>query len=375
MKRKFAITALITAITCPLMTLSSNQNPFDDFETNIAEYSKDRIFQLEVDGIRKNSSVENPNSKCCSSGSAFIISKTGLAITSKHLLAEIKDLIPGYHLNLYDYSDPNTWRKTYDFKLVSIPAIDKDDQVDIAVIQIINPNNIVFSPLGLGNSREISQGERLLGSGFVAENPNPSPTLTDVGILKDRKSLYKWDTGIEQNFGQSGGPVFDKNGLVVGVMSETFKLSSGETSNIIVPIDLAKSHLKSTDYNDTTPDLSSFTGESFDSSFAIDTTYEFSFWDRPFFSSFADYKKTITCFKNSKSGYLFDDRKTNLIINSANQMSDYVFKHNEKSINLTYKLRSGPWYDQRRGWLLATIFTHQVRKFDQHSVDGPMKCQ
>ena len=156
------------------------------------------------------------------SGSGFVISSndtTSYILTNYHVINGVSDIT-------VFFSDG----KSYDATLVG-----GEEENDIAVLKIDQGN---LRPVVLGDSDAINVGEDVYAIG----NPLGELTFTFTGgyvSAKDRSvtmsdgtvmNMIQTDTAI--NSGNSGGPLFDKYGQVVGIVSA--KLSSSSSSEASV---------------------------------------------------------------------------------------------------------------------------------------------
>ncbi|OUN08924.1 MULTISPECIES: S1C family serine protease [unclassified Flavonifractor] len=156
------------------------------------------------------------------SGSGFVISSNDTAsyiLTNYHVINGVSDIT-------VFFSDG----KSYDATLVG-----GEEENDIAVLKIDQGN---LRPVVLGDSDAINVGEDVYAIG----NPLGELTFTFTGgyvSAKDRSvtmsdgtvmNMIQTDTAI--NSGNSGGPLFDKYGQVVGIVSA--KLSSSSSSEASV---------------------------------------------------------------------------------------------------------------------------------------------
>ncbi len=156
------------------------------------------------------------------SGSGFVISSNDTAsyiLTNYHVIDGVTDIT-------VFFADG----KSYDATLVG-----GEEENDIAVLKI-NQGNL--RPVVLGDSDAINVGEDVYAIG----NPLGELTFTFTGgyvSAKDRSvtmsdgtvmNMIQTDTAI--NSGNSGGPLFDKYGQVVGIVSA--KLSSSSSSEASV---------------------------------------------------------------------------------------------------------------------------------------------
>ena len=149
-------------------------------------------------------------------GSGFIIDENGLAVTNAHV-------VQGYD--------------TVEIRLSggeACPAevLGVDESADLALLGLRACRD--FDPVHLGDSEAVAVGEDVIAMGYPLGNVDillGSPTITRGIVSAKRVSstgvmLLQTDAAI--NSGSSGGPLFDREGRVVGVStSKVFETSAG----------------------------------------------------------------------------------------------------------------------------------------------------
>ena len=197
----------------------SNQQPFregDPFRDFFGDEFFDKFF----------GQMPQRDYKLRSLGSGFIIDEEGYIITNNHVIEEADEI----KVRLSD-------KEEYDAKIVG-----KDIKTDIALIKIDPPNGLPF--VKLGNSDELKVGEWVMAIG----NPFGLSQTVTVGIVSAKwrkigagpyENFIQTDAAINQ--GNSGGPLFNTRGEVVGVNTAIFSTSGGNIGiGFATPINLAK---------------------------------------------------------------------------------------------------------------------------------------
>ncbi len=174
--------------------------------------------------------------KRVSSGSGFFISKDGLILTNKHVVADPKA----------EYSViMNDGRK------LAAKVLVRDPFQDIAILKVEGKE---FNYIPLGDSRKIKVGQSAIAIGnSLGEFQN----TVSVGIISGlkRRVMVVGDaiTGAEElqeliqtdasiNPGNSGGPLLDLSGNVVGINTAMAELA--ENIGFALPINIAKRDIK-----------------------------------------------------------------------------------------------------------------------------------
>jgi len=178
-----------------------------------------------------------------STGSGFIISKDGYILTNAHnIVTELSDPSLSTTNIRIDVVLPGG-----DHYVASIVGV--DPRSDIALLKINGEN---FQYCELGNSDETIVGEWVIALGnpkslFAAANYQPiasagivSAVNTDFGIDLNTKRLMNnmIQTDASLNPGNSGGPLVDADGKVLGV--NTFRRNDSESLGFAIPINYAK---------------------------------------------------------------------------------------------------------------------------------------
>ncbi|MEG0923230.1 MAG: Do family serine endopeptidase [Comamonas sp.] len=161
-------------------------------------------------------------------GSGFIISPDGTILTNAHVVKGAKTVT----VKLTD-------RREFKAKVLGA-----DPKTDIAVIKIDAKDLPVVK---LGDSKAIQQGEWVLaiGSPFGFENSVTAGVVSAKGrALPDDSAVPFIQTDVAVNPGNSGGPLLNARGEVVGINSQIYSRSGGyEGLSFAIPIDLAV-HIK-----------------------------------------------------------------------------------------------------------------------------------
>ena len=139
--------------------------------------------------------------KASSLGSGFIINKNGTVITNNHVINNADDIV----VKVGD--------KEYKAKIIGA-----DPYADVAVLKIDSKD--IFKPVKFGNSDKARVGDWVIAIG----NPFGLGGTVTSGIISARNrdiNLTRYDDFIQTdasiNQGNSGGPLFNLNGDVIGV--------------------------------------------------------------------------------------------------------------------------------------------------------------
>lgn len=167
-----------------------------------------------------------------SSGSGFLISANGHIVTNKHVLEDVENT--RYNILLSDGSQKEA------------QVLYKDAEYDIAVLKVVGTN---YKYINLGDSDKIRLGQSVFAIGNtlgeysntvsvgIISGLNRTVTASDSdGTVEVLKGVIQTDAAI--NKGNSGGPLVDLTGKVIGVNVAMIQMS--ENIGFSIPINLVR---------------------------------------------------------------------------------------------------------------------------------------
>jgi serine protease Do len=173
-------------------TIITNTNPFPGFEFPPGSPFEDMFKEFGTPQKRKSAAL----------GSGFIIDKKGIVITNNHVINDAEDIV------VIVGGDK-------EYKATIVGA---DPLSDIAVLQIDSKEK--FIPVKFGDSDKARIGDWVIAIG----NPFGLGGTVTSGIISARNrsiGLSRYEDYIQTdasiNSGNSGGPLFDMNGDVIGI--------------------------------------------------------------------------------------------------------------------------------------------------------------
>lgn len=164
-----------------------------------------------------------------SMGSGFIIDAAkGLVVTNNHVIKDADEI----RVTLVD----NT--------ILDAELVGHDEKTDLAVLKVKNPKKHKLTEVSFGNSDTMRVGDWVLAIG----NPFGLGGTVTQGIISARKrdiSAGPYDdflqTDASINRGNSGGPMFNLNGDVIGINTAIYSPSGGSVGiGFAIPSNLAK---------------------------------------------------------------------------------------------------------------------------------------
>ncbi len=169
---------------------------------------------------------ENKKRRAQSLGSGFIIDKTGYVITNNHVIDNAEKIM----VILYDDTS------------FEATVVGKDPKTDVALLKI-DPKQTKLKAVKFGNSNKLRVGDWVMAIG----NPFGFGGTVTAGIVsaRGRNLSGSYDDYIQTdasiNRGNSGGPLFDMKGNVVGINTAIFSQSGGSVGiGFAVSSNLAK---------------------------------------------------------------------------------------------------------------------------------------
>ena len=196
-------------------THSQKLDPAAVYEQNVSA-----VAGIRIEGISTN--VWGQSSRFAASGSGFIITTDGYVVTNHHVIE-----------NANSITVTLTSGEEYDAELVG-----SDAENDVALLKIDGKNLPVVA---IGNSDELGVGD------MVAAIGNPLGELTntltvgyvsalDREINTDGTPINMLQTDAAINSGNSGGPLFDMYGNVIGITTAKYASSFVEGLGFAIPI-------------------------------------------------------------------------------------------------------------------------------------------
>jgi len=155
-------------------------------------------------------------------GSGFIIKPDGIIVTNHHVVANAKEMA-------VKLSSGEIYRNVY--------LLSSDPTNDLAFLKI---EAVDLPTIPLGNSNNVQLGDAVL---LVGAPRGLEQTVSDgliSGIRLD-DGVRVLQTSAAASPGSSGGPLLNRSGEAVGVMS--FKLVNGENLNFTIPINYVRGKL------------------------------------------------------------------------------------------------------------------------------------
>lgn len=157
-------------------------------------------------------------------GSGFIVGADGIILTNAHVVRNAKEVMV----------------KLTDRREFQARVLGSDVKTDIAVLKI-EAKNLPVVPLGSTRNLKVGEWVLAIGSPFGFENSVSAGVVSAKGrSLPDDSFVPFLQTDVAVNPGNSGGPLFNTHGEVVGINSQIYSQTGGyQGVSFAIPIDLA----------------------------------------------------------------------------------------------------------------------------------------
>ncbi len=156
-------------------------------------------------------------------GSGFIVSTDGLVLTNAHVVAEASEVT----VKLTD-------KREFRAKVVGV-----DPQTDVAVLRIDAKD---LPTVKLGDAKDVRVGEWVvaIGSPYGFENTVTAGIVSATArALPDGTYVPFIQTDVAVNPGNSGGPLFNLKGEVIGINSQIYSGTGGyQGLSFAIPVDV-----------------------------------------------------------------------------------------------------------------------------------------
>lgn len=218
----------VTSTSIPVASTTSSESGNMNV-SNVVKSVKNSVVSIECESQSQaqiNPLYDSGSSTSKSAGSGVIVTTDGYIVTNNHVV---------------DGADKITV-KTADEKSYTAKLVGVDSETDIAVIKI-EAKGLKSATFGKSSTLEVGDEIVAIGnplgelSGTVT-NGIVSALSREVTIENETMNLIQTNASI--NAGNSGGGLFDKNGLLVGVVNAKAAGNNVEGIGFAIPIDTAK---------------------------------------------------------------------------------------------------------------------------------------
>jgi S1-C subfamily serine protease len=222
-----SITTVVREISAPTSEATAFENPTGRTISDIYSTARKGVVQVLATSVVS----DNPffgSRESRSLGSGFVIDKSGHVVTNYHVVENAAKVEVSFSAN------------------DEMPAsvVGTDPSTDIAVLRIKGAQNRSLTPLDLGSSRGVEVGDAVVAIG----NPFGLERTVTAGIVSALQREITAPNGfaIDQviqtdaaiNHGNSGGPLLNADGRVIGVNAQIETETGGNVGiGFAIPID------------------------------------------------------------------------------------------------------------------------------------------
>ncbi|MBL4582572.1 MAG: Do family serine endopeptidase [Gammaproteobacteria bacterium] len=147
-------------------------------------------------------------------GSGFVISSDGYIMTNNHVVADADEI----QITLND-------RRVYDARVIGL-----DEPSDLALLKV-DATDLPFVEFGNSDSLRVGDWVLAIGSPFGLEFSAAAGIVSAKGRSMPGRSTYNYmsfiQTDVAINQGNSGGPLFNLDGDVIGINSQILSSTGG----------------------------------------------------------------------------------------------------------------------------------------------------
>ena len=209
-----------------VVNISSTQKP-DEEQAEIPQFPPGSPFEDFFEEFMGRPGFGGPNIPQSAMGSGFVIdAEKGLIITNNHVIQDADEVRITFH----------------DDETLTAEVIGRDEKTDIAVLKVDTDKQLTAVPFG--DSDALRVGDWIVAIG----NPFGLGGTVTAGIISARQrdinsgpydDYLQTDASI--NRGNSGGPMFNLNGEVIGINTAIFSPTGGSVGiGFAIPSSLAR---------------------------------------------------------------------------------------------------------------------------------------
>jgi serine protease Do len=177
------------------------------------------------------------------SGSGFCLDAKGLFVTNRHVIASV---LPGAKVKvIYHPSEP-------DQRVIEATVVARSAKYDLAILKAEEPGTL--TAVQLGDDSNVTETDTVTAFGYPfgkmlaskqGEYPAVSINTGKVTALRhEGKTLARLQIDATVNPGNSGGPVFDAAGKVIGIVVSGIQYNGQTGVNFAIPVSQLRKFLE-----------------------------------------------------------------------------------------------------------------------------------
>jgi putative serine protease PepD len=232
-----------TTITEPVTRAASNSSSAGGLDASaLYASSAAGVVDITSRGVTDASQSDSPfgapqqQQESTATGTGFVVDGKGDIVTAAHV-------VDGASSITVTFQDGTTRKAT---------LLGKDNATDVAVLKV-DPSGLTLHPLALGSSANLAVGDSVAAIGDPFNYDRSISTGIVSGLDRTISApngftvAHAIQTDAALNPGNSGGPVFDASGKVIGIVDQIATNGSSQATSsgvgFAVPIDLVRSEL------------------------------------------------------------------------------------------------------------------------------------
>jgi len=164
----------------------------------------------------------SPPSQSGSSGSGFFVSKMGHVVTNAHVVKGCKSVTVGDNANTQSPAEVISTDERNDLALLKLSSLNMASAETKALIRKLEVKLVPLAAGGLLRSEDVELGEKVMVAGYPYGDIFSNTIKVSGGIVSASRGMgddtgqFQMDAAVQP--GNSGGPIYDENGNIVGVV-------------------------------------------------------------------------------------------------------------------------------------------------------------
>ena len=172
--------------------------------------------------IAKKTEPQLPTPGTATSGSGFFVSKSGHVVTNHHIVDDCKKVTVGDNAKKQVTADVLETDRRNDLALLRISSTKMASAGTKSLISKLGITVVPLASEGLLRAKDVELGEDVLVAGYPYGEIFSITIKVTKGIVSSNRGLgddsgqFQMDAAVQP--GSSGGPIYDENGNIVGVV-------------------------------------------------------------------------------------------------------------------------------------------------------------
>ncbi len=166
------------------------------------------------------------------SGSGFIISPDGYILTNFHVIEDAAR--GGYEISILTHDGSEYIASIVGFEADNDVAVLKIEAEDLTAVSMGNSDNMFVGDSVYAVGNPLGELEYTMTGGMVSALDRDISTYDSASGGYTTINMFQFDAAV--NSGNSGGPVYNKNGQVIGIVTAKYSTTGVEGLGFAVPI-------------------------------------------------------------------------------------------------------------------------------------------